>query len=93
MIGFSLTSLIFTLIIFYGVQFLVYSVLPPTANPFAASILAISLAVIVINFINAYRIFRRSREGILRNPAFHKFFLTNTFINLALAITLGVIIF
>lgn len=93
MIGFSFLSLIVTIAVFIGVRVAIFAILPPNVNYDAASILALVVAVIVINFINAYRNFRRSPNGILRNPAFHRYFLMNTFINMALVLLLNIFLF
>lgn len=93
MIGFSILSLLVTLGVFIGVRFLIFAILPAGVNLEAVSILSIVVAVIVVNIIYSVMRFRRSPNGMLRNPDFHRYFLTNLFINLAIVLLLNIFIF
>jgi len=93
MIGFSIFSLIITLAVFLGVRVVLFSILPPTANPLAATLLVLIVSVVIVNFIFAYRAFKNHPNGILKNPDFHRFFFRNLVINLVFILLLNIRMF
>lgn len=93
MIGFSIYSLLITLAVFIGVRVFFLSILPPWANPIAATLLILIVSVLIVNFIFAFRAFRNHPNGRLRNPEFHKYFFRNLIINLVFILLLNINIF
>jgi hypothetical protein len=93
MIGFSIYSLLITLAVFLGVRFFFLSILPPWANPVAATLLILIVSVFIVNFIFAYRAFKNHPNGRLHNPDFHRFFFRNLLINLVFILLLNINIF
>lgn len=93
MIRFDFKGLLITLAIFLGVQYLFGLILPPGANQVAATLAVLIIAVFLVNFVLAMRVFRGHPDGRLHNPAFHRFFLTNFVINLIFLLILNIRIF
>lgn len=90
MIGFSIISLVITLAVFLGVRFIFISLLPPFYNPLAATIAILLISVFLVNLIFAMRVFKNHPNGRLRNPAFHRYLLTNFAINAAFILLLNI---
>lgn len=85
MIVISIVSILISIAVYFGVSTILWN-FSSTADPFGLSMLTVIITLIIVSYIFAFRDFRNSPNGRIKNPEFHKHFFRTLLVNLVLGI-------